>query len=174
LQEIILGRILLVAKPAHEKLMEHSPLYSHGTKAIEQRYLRYTPFKIFLLATSKPCVHWRCSFCGLACVHFFAGPRSRAYPGALICHAALFGFSSGTVHCPRHHSAGNTHHSCLIQALRLHSEGPICALRSCSCNACKCEQTHEDEGAVDAVGAAEERESVAGGEMGSHAVEQID
>ena len=70
---------------------------------------------------NTPCVHGRCSFCGLACVHFFAGPKNRAYPGALICHAALFGFSSGTVHCPRHHSAGNTHHSCLIQALRLHS-----------------------------------------------------
>jgi hypothetical protein len=49
LQEIILGRILLVAKPAHEKLMEHSPLYSRGIKAIEQRYLWYTLFKHFSL-----------------------------------------------------------------------------------------------------------------------------
>ena len=47
LQEIILGRILLVAKPAHEKLMVHSPLYSHGTKAVAQRYLRYTRLKTF-------------------------------------------------------------------------------------------------------------------------------
>ncbi len=50
---------------------------------------------------NTPCVvHGRCSFCGLACVHFFAGPRSRAFPGASICLTVLFGFSSGTVHCP--------------------------------------------------------------------------
>ena len=59
----------------------------------------------FSCATNTPCVHGRCSFCGLARVHFFAGPRSRTFPGASICHAVLFGFSSGTVNCPRHHRA---------------------------------------------------------------------
>ena len=77
-------------------------------------------FNNFSCATNTPCVHGRCSFCRLACVHFFAGPRSRTFPGASICHVVRFGFSSGTVHCPGHHElAINVRHSCLLRDRRL-------------------------------------------------------
>ena len=90
--------------------MEYSALYSYGSKAIEQHYLRHTLFKPFLLAINTPCVQWTLLISvdwlqSMACAHFFAGPRSRTFPSASICHAVLFGSSSGTVHCPRHHRA---------------------------------------------------------------------
>ena len=56
-------------------------------------------------------------------MHFFAGPKSRAYPGASICHAVLFGFSSGNRAIARAiiELAINASHSCLMRARRLQS-----------------------------------------------------
>ena len=44
LQEVVLGRILLIAEPAHEKLIAHSTVYRHGIEAIEQYYFRWLFF----------------------------------------------------------------------------------------------------------------------------------
>ncbi len=49
----------------------------------------------------------------------------------------------------------------------------ISAPRSCSCNACGCERNDES-GEEVALGAAEERESEAGGELSSFALKQVD
>ena len=90
---------MLIAEPAHEKLMAHSTVYRHGTEAIEQYYIRWLFFRTQLLTMPPTSNAW------LSYAHFSTGPRSRAFPGASICHSVPSGFSSGIAQFPRHHSS---------------------------------------------------------------------